>query len=159
VGGKLRIPADTIEFRILRGEEYVKALARSSTRHWPTEFSVHQSGVLSLPESLALVYPRHYEDLVSAEKVRGPRHFDAEIGKEPCRAEIIWGYRCNAQAASADHLFPYSLGGPTIASNKVHLCRFHNEMKSNDIHLFPWELGRPLWLAQCLQAIRMLMGA
>jgi hypothetical protein len=42
-----------------------------------------------------------------------------------------------------DHLFPYSLGGPTIAVNAIYLCRRHNLGKSVDIHLIPWEEGFP----------------
>ena len=48
-------------------------------------------------------------------------------------------------AMEYDYLFPFALGGPTIARNRVPLCREHNAIKGSDVHLFPWEQGEPPW--------------
>lgn len=49
-----------------------------------------------------------------------------------CEAPVLlaWG-RCREQATEADHICPWSRGGPTIVSNGQALCRTHNRRKSN----------------------------
>lgn len=41
---------------------------------------------------------------------------------------IVWG-RCSGAATDADHVYPWSRGGPTIVSNGQALCREHNTRK------------------------------
>lgn len=51
-----------------------------------------------------------------------------------------------------DHHWPSSLGGPTIDSNRLHLCRHHNSCKSNSIEHYVWE-NTPSWLLPLLKKI------
>jgi 5-methylcytosine-specific restriction endonuclease McrA len=41
--------------------------------------------------------------------------------------------RCHAKATEADHVYPWSLGGPTTLENAAGLCKRHNLKKSNHI--------------------------
>lgn len=41
---------------------------------------------------------------------------------------LAWG-RCRAAATEADHIIPWSEGGPTVLSNGQALCRMHNRAK------------------------------
>jgi hypothetical protein len=43
---------------------------------------------------------------------------------------LAWG-RCPHPASEADHVYPWSRGGPTVLSNGQALCRNHNRRKSN----------------------------
>lgn len=43
---------------------------------------------------------------------------------------LAWG-RCGDPAVEADHVFPYSKGGPTVVSNGQALCRSHNRRKGS----------------------------
>lgn len=43
-------------------------------------------------------------------------------------AVVVFG-RCSALATDADHVYPWSRGGPTIVSNGAALCRAHNRAK------------------------------
>lgn len=80
---------------------------------------------------------------------------DAGASVHGCQSEILWGYKCELEGEiEVDHLFPYSLGGPSNGSNKLHLCRLHNRLKSSDIHFYPWEKGEPAWLEVVLGKIR-----
>jgi hypothetical protein len=95
---------------------------------------------------------------VSQDEIQGPRSFEAAplLEGAPCEAERIWGYRCDLPleyARQQDHLFPYALGGPTEARNRLTLCSWHNQVKFVDIHLFPWEEGEPLWLDPLLDRL------
>ena len=40
----------------------------------------------------------------------------------------VWG-RCSAAATEADHVYPWSRGGPTVPSNAQALCGQHNRSK------------------------------
>jgi len=48
-----------------------------------------------------------------------------------CEAPLLlaWG-RCSALATDADHIMPWSRGGPTVVSNGQALCRGHNRAKA-----------------------------
>lgn len=48
---------------------------------------------------------------------------------------LAWG-RCGSPAVEVDHVFPYSKGGPTVASNGQALCTSHNRRKRNTTP--PW---------------------
>jgi hypothetical protein len=150
--------------RINACRSYLEALERSFQSNWLASHDLYTARKLSLFDSFALAHPAHYEGLDTRGTVRGPRPFGEEvaIGSLQCRSEQFWGYPCSqsgVQHLVADHFFPYSLGGPTVVSNKVYLCKLHNQMKSNDVHLYPWELGEPQWLSACLEAIRRLKVA
>jgi hypothetical protein len=137
---------------------YVNAVENSLQSNWLQRYELYRQGRLSLPDAIALVHPYHYEHLDSGLTVRGPRTFASEVGIEgiKCKADILWGYECSRVLEvniAADHLFPYSLGGPTLGSNKLYLCALHNQMKSSDIHLYPWEKGEPVWLSDRLATI------
>ena len=54
--------------------------------------------------------------------------------------------RCNSAAVEADHVFPWSKGGPTVVSNGQALCRDHNRRKSN--------LSPPWWYVLALEKRR-----
>ncbi len=89
---------------------------------------------------------------------QGRRGFEFRgIGaRKACAAERIWGIPCQLPdngEMQADHLFPYALGGPTVAPNRLVLCATHNAGKAVDVHLFPWEEGEPRWLASLLGSI------
>jgi len=45
-------------------------------------------------------------------------------------------FRCKQAAAEADHIIPWSKGGPTVVSNGQALCRFHNRSKGSK--QLPW---------------------
>ncbi len=49
-----------------------------------------------------------------------------------CEAQVLllWG-RCDKSATDADHIYPWSKGGPTIVSNGQALCRSHNVSKGS----------------------------
>lgn len=110
---------------------------------------------------LALAHPEHYGGAVGEVRVcpiRGERSFRMEAGMQgrQCSSPLLWGYDCPLHAVdglAADHLFPYSLGGPTVAENKIYLCSRHNAVKGADIHIYPWERGEPPWLQAVIQRI------
>ena len=101
---------------------------------------------------LALLHPDHYKKLSlpdylskkNYQQIRGKRSFNSRNSiTTKCQASIIWNYECqNKTEIQADHLFPYSMGGPTIEQNRINLCKYHNMVKSSDIHCFPWNETR-----------------
>ena len=112
-----------------------------------------------------LVHPDHYRDIpfIGADcSVRGARSFakEAAMSAKRCGSEFIWDYLCpiepDGSTISADHLFPYGYGGPTLASNKIYLCARHNAMKGPDLHCFTWEKGPPIWLDETLSLLARL---
>ena len=150
-----------LERRIEHARLYLVALEASFRLDWLERYQAYTEGRLSLVEAIALVHPEHYGHLDPESAIRGPRSFTPEIGLAgvKCGVELFWGYACGHSLEGqvvGDHIFPYSLGGPTVGSNKVHLCVLHNQMKSNDVHVFPWETAELPWLPICLKAIRRL---
>jgi hypothetical protein len=149
------------EYRICCTQEYIASLELSLQSNWLNQYEMCCRSTLSLPHAFALIHPWHYSQdstQLRVNGVRGSRSFPKEVGMTSllCASELIWGYKCSrslGKEVQADHLFPYSLGGQTVASNKVYLCSLHNQMKSNDIHIFPWENGEPVWLSNCLEMI------
>lgn len=164
------VNGSTLDLRIGRAHEYLCALAASFERPWAEAVRQARAGEDWLP-LLALAHPDHYKECERYLReyhvqricpVRGARSFEMEVGLDTlaCAAERIWGYACpiaRSDKPAADHLFPFSLGGPTLASNKVHLCRWHNQIKAADIHVYPWELGQPPWLDDVLKRISRFM--
>ena len=152
-----------LQKRIIYAQKYLEFLHSSFEQDWLRLYEDYVDNKLEFFNALALIHPRHYEGLFGEEQIRGKRTFDKDMVLEgiECRAELIWGYRCNLDCNKrgvvvADHLFPYSLGGPTISTNKVYLCSIHNQLKGSDIHFYPWELGNPGWLKDRINRVAQL---
>ena len=113
----------------------------------------------TLPERLALLHPHWLEGVTTQLAVQGAPAFTRSSARATCRADLLWGYDCPLahEAIQADHVFPYSLGGPSTGSNRLSLCRVHNSWKGADLANFPWELGEPDWLADQLGSVRRVM--
>lgn len=148
------------ERRLRTGLEYLMAVRRSLSLSWKENFERFGRSS-SWIERLASAHPAHYEQSLSvtatACPVRGKRtmHLDAGAQGISCQSHLLWGYRCPYadEPLEADHLFPYSWGGPSLGTNKIFLCKMHNRCKASDIHLYPWELGEPPWLKGVLQRL------
>lgn len=150
--------ATIISERIECARQYFDALERSFRLGWRECYSGYKAKELPWHEAMALVHPRHYEDHVSCQVVQGARSFPRELVQRSAKCDALrfWGYECNVRAekdVTSDHVFPYSLGGPTVSTNKRFLCGVHNLMKGGDVHLFPWEEGEPEWLDQLVKTI------
>lgn len=147
-----------LHLRIAAGARYLHLMNSADLRDgsWEGLYERHKGGELTIEESMVLINPRFYEDSSLAHTVRGPRRFVSEAGLAgvSCQSKLIWGYACSLHGQlAADHLWPFSLGGPTIATNKLYLCGRHNSIKTGDIHLYPWEQGMPMWLEFTLSII------
>lgn len=154
----------TLKNRIRKGEEYLLALEEYQRWEWSKIFAEYSNGRLALPQAMVLVHPAFYENRASrvGQIIRGPRMFPITAVQRvtACMADQIWLSACplkSPEVIHSDHLFPYSLGGPTLAENQLFLCPVHNRSKANDIHLFPWERGEPSWLATQVDRIRNLL--
>ena len=106
------------------------------------------------PETFALLHPMYFdEDPRLAARFQLQRRF-REGAIEPlrvfgCQAIRVWGYRCVLDVAGelvADHRFPYGLGGSTESSNLLPLCRYHNQVKTSDIHTYNGWHEPPPWV-------------
>lgn len=53
---------------------------------------------------------------------------------------ILW-VRCTQAATDADHIYPWSKGGPTVVSNGQALCRSHNTSKGSFTPAWWYVLG------------------
>ncbi len=75
-----------------------------------------------------------------------------------CQSLLVWGYECPLRSPVAelemDHAWPFSLGGQSVPSNGVLLCRLHNRAKSHDVHNYDWPEMWPSWLLLMLSAVR-----
>lgn len=58
------------------------------------------------------------------------RQVIARAGGRCEAAAFIWFGRCHEPAAEADHVYPWSKGGPTTVMNGQALCRGHNRHKA-----------------------------
>lgn len=146
--------------RIKSAEIYLEHLEYSLKTDWISQYKAYLKGELSNEESLSLVHPLHYKDTAEEGDIRGPRSFTKEpsSGTIRCQCNKIWGYKCpvslrELDVIEADHLFPYSLGGATVSSNKIHLCKVHNRSKGSDFHLLPWENLNLSWVDQTIRRI------
>ena len=138
------------------GGDYLGAVFGPARQDWPRGYRLYKRGQLSAPLALALAHPSYYSEHVSQELICGARAFSPRVFRkeELCASSLLWGYSCTcAVDRHADHLFPYSCGGPTDARNLVILCSVHNRMKNDDIHVFPWERPAPSWLDELLDRI------
>ena len=154
----------TLKNRLERGEEYLLALEEFQSWGWSEILAEYNEGRLALPQAMVLVHPDFYKEREAevGQSIRGHRSFSTTAGRHvaACMADRIWLSACpleNPEVVHSDHLFPYSLGGPTLAENQLFLCAVHNRSKASDIHLFPWERGEPNWLAIQVDRIRNLL--
>jgi hypothetical protein len=146
--------------RTSRTVEYLRALEASCKLGWAAAFNA-LSEHSTLYQRLALLHPQHIADssmpthltLDGVQRsLQGPRAFGASLGGQSCQSSLLWGYECPLNAEiQQDHLFPYSLGGPTLPLNRIYLCRYHNMVKTSDVHSFPWE-HEDKWIAPWLTA-------
>ena len=132
--------------RYLSAACYLRAVEKSLTIGW---IKFHSKSALDMYDKLALINPLHLKEIalpsyLSIDRVQaqlqGPRVFGDSRFLTKCRADLLWGYECELSAPlQKDHLFPYSLGGPTLPANQISLCEYHNQVKGSDIHCYPWE--------------------
>lgn len=152
--------------RINKAKHYLSVLEDSLQVSWNEFYTVskdHKDWVYRL----AAVHPQHYLEHIPAFKaacpIRGLRSMpiDAGAADRGCRCSLIWGYPCHLHRPQlvADHLFPYSFGGPSCGENKIFLCGLHNSVKGSDIHMFPWERGEPAWLPALLERLKHTIGS
>lgn len=155
---------DILQFRYNSARIFLSTLVKYSKLEWTELYEMYLSGELKLEELMCLVHPVHFRDRVSQNVIQGVRKFASEscLSTMQCQSSKIWGYACESvndgNQLVADHYYPYSLGGPTTAANKLYLCRFHNELKTCDIHIFPWENGEPSWLRSQIDRINYLQN-
>ena len=164
LGSMTAMDITTLKSRIEQGEEYLLALEEFRNWEWSEILAVYRKRRLTLPQAMVLVHPTFYEDREAnvGLSILGPRSFPVSAGQHVagCMSDQIWLSACelkNPEAVHSDHLFPYSLGGPTVAENQLFLCPVHNRSKAGDIHLFPWERGEPSWLAIQVERIGKLL--
>ena len=152
---------EIIEIRNHSSRKYVEYLSQSFSKTWKVSHdelkNINNKNDFILSK-LALIHPQHYYSLfpqniqlskvedyfnLKIEKIQGKRSFSYRMTNEKCQSETLWGYSCplTTETLASDHLFPFSFGGPTNnAINRKTLCRWHNMIKSNDIHCYPWEI-------------------
>jgi hypothetical protein len=152
--------AFTLDSRLKVAQAYFVALELSFFTPWKQQHASYLAGHLALPEAMALLHPDHYAAWDYTDRIRGGRVFKPEASQYglQCGASHIWGYQCSRNDLAADHVFPYSLGGPTTSTNKLLLCTRHNTAKSSDIHFYPWEQGEPPWLESTLGNIAIVVS-
>lgn len=150
----MAIEEATILFRIQASRRYLTFLSQSLHQDWNVLHQQYITGLLQFPEAMTLVHPVFYP--LNIARLLGPRAFPVDVGTAVCACSEVWGYECvfSGEDMCADHTFPYSLGGPTLATNKTYLCSLHNRMKANDVHLFRWEMGEPVWLKPLIGQIK-----
>lgn len=156
---------EVIDSRFARAREFLMILEfalKASRSEFYSEAATHSNWLYRL----AAIHPKHYSEFApltgSSCPVRGPRSMpiDAGVRSAGCCCHVIWGYPCHFEhpMLAADHLFPFSFGGPSSGANKIFLCSLHNQSKGSDIHLYPWELGEPQWLSPLFQRVERILG-
>lgn len=158
--------ADLLSARVQHAESYLVALEKYEAVAWSALYELYMARQLSVAEALVLVHPRYYEELEVSRgySVRGDALFGRRVDRYdlPCDAEKVWGMPCqlrNYEALQFDHFFPRSLGGPTLAANRLALCPLHNRVKTNDVHFFAWDRGEPTWMASLVERICRLLAS
>jgi hypothetical protein len=154
---------EILELRHRSVVSYADALATALSEGWTNSYArwlgQNQVDSMTSPESMVLLHPWHYEGVRGTSDPRGNRRFGAEVGQRlRCDAPTFWGMECAfGYPPVADHVFPYSLGGPTVGGNRAVLCQIHNQMKSNDLHVFPWERPTPAWVPDTIERIALVL--
>jgi hypothetical protein len=131
------------------------------------EYVIHKISLINPSNYKLIDKTREHEFDKIQERIQGPRIFKRFPELKKCESNGIWGYCCPLESKNIvyDHDFPYSLGGPTnYAYNRRILCKWHNMVKSNDIHNFDWNalfdeykynksILRPHWIDEQLKKI------
>jgi len=115
------------------------------------EWSVEQ-----LPILLSLIHPnftynRHGHPDRDRDYSTSRKTFSKKYTTERCQLSKLLAdaiqcpYQRREVRCQADHLWPFSLGGPTIETNKLALCEDCNRQKSNSPFLYPGDRV-PRWL-------------
>jgi len=141
--------------RLVEARDYVYQLASARSTSWQRLKDEHDQGTLEFPRTLVMVHPvwyQHLEDDTSPASVRGGRTFKLGDHSGRCQSDELWGYPCPFQGAAlhVDHLFPYSLGGPTEPDNAAWLCEWHNMTKGSDFHLLALGRATAPWFERVL---------
>lgn len=152
---------ETAARRIVAAHEYLRYLRAPASASWSDLYVRYSQGGMPLAEAMTLLDPQWLPDGILRLEAQGPRTFpDLGLSDATCGSAVIWGYPCDLVHLSRtqfDHLFPYALGGPTVAANRLRLCEVHNRVKGTDVHLFPWELGEPTFLTDQLARLARLI--
>lgn len=166
---------------ITRSNDYFKCLlkhlskidsfdAYSKNQYWLDECNKILSNASNLcldnlPSIMSLIYPDFYFD--SNGNYLGDHinhksstfNFGISFSDECQFQSIYFNGRCEFNAyksirgkCQADHLWPNSLGGPSILENRILLCKFHNIAKSNSIISDFWRLY-PTWINEYLNRL------
>ena len=94
--------------------------------------------VENLPKALALIHPDLREvDPPFDNGFYNRGQTKCEIGK--LLAVPDHECRFSEDTEDCDHLWPQSLGGPTMPENRRVICSHHNRAKSNSVILYTWE--------------------
>lgn len=120
---------------------------------------------------LALIHPEFYKNRQGANisldlqpphpSQRRPIPEDNRIYK--CQINILLPTAvCPYQNISGqkvlDHLWPYSLGGPSVIANRLELCARCNAQKSASYALYPIENDIPFWLSDRITQLYEIKG-
>ena len=118
----------------------------------------------NLPRLLALIHPDFYYSGRKSFENNIPWRKDNQFTKgitetNKCQAGKYTKIECIFNSmrdirgkCEADHHWPNSLGGPSILSNRLILCRYHNSIKTNNTYFFNWN-EIPSWLKNYLEKI------
>ena len=144
--------------RVGAAVEYLAALEEFMNAEWNSVYVRLINGQLSIPQKLAAINPMLYDGIIQQHEICGLRTYSSSVmsAGQSCMSWKMWGYKCpfHSPVLEADHLFPYSLGGPTDPRNLVLLCKYHNRVKAADIHLYPWEGGCSPWVVEMAERIK-----
>jgi hypothetical protein len=108
----------------------------------------------NLPIAMALIHPE-FPDCGKPSRTGFIRSLsdNCQLGK------IVMGAECLNPAEEKDHIWPLSLGGSTIDSNRADLCTNCNRGKgSTVVGYFPWTGKTPEWVIQKIFKIRSNIG-
>jgi len=152
-------------YRIDCGQNYAIALAEYLGGDWLNGYRKFAMGGMVIWEKFALIHPLHAGERGDPscrkkawDSVQGLSTFvPKRTTNARCQADVVWGYPCpiTGENMEQDHLFPHSLGGVTKEHNRIWLCRYHNMLKGNDVHCYPWEEEAiwASWLDRHIEAI------
>ncbi len=145
---------DDFEERVALARRYFSALSIAPGTEWRGAAENALVNRVAEPKTLALLHPQYlgYDKGLQV-KLQGKPFFPAVdlegLRGYGCLAVRIWGYKCDLLIGTdlnADHVFPWSLGGSTSSTNLLPLCRYHNQVKTNDVHLYPNWSDPPDWV-------------
>ena len=151
--------------KYLLWEPYTNEFANSLKNNWERDFYKellvrYDHPDTEFPLKLILIHPRFYSSnptRITGNRcdVRGDFNFQTD-SDAICNAKKYWGYSCPIQepAIHRDHIFPYSLGGPSVSSNCIWLCEWHNSLRSYDPHVIPDADKEPRWFKDVLAHVK-----